>query len=170
MSATATKRCLSPLRYSDIQAQLWFWSGAPLYWRTKVRLSFHNIDFSQLHPASTLHHWDVLACWTRAMSRNRAIPPLVANRTESGLFYIQDGNHPYAAMRICFRNRLARLRVRVAVLDPLPGYEFVWKQFSTHYTYVLQPTFKADALALPCSPTVAAQSIVSPGGEPCWSL
>jgi hypothetical protein len=164
MSATAMKKCLSPLRYSNVQAQLWLWSGAPLYWRDKVRLSFQDVDFFQLDPASTLHHWDVLACWTRAVSRNRSIPPLVANRTLAGSFYIQDGNHRYAAMRICFRNRLARLRVRVAVVNPLPGYEFVWTQFSTHQTYALQPTLR---MATPARPY--ADSNVLIGGEPCWS-
>jgi hypothetical protein len=154
MSATAARiGVASPLRYSDTAARLWIWSGAPLYWHNKVTFKFIDVEFFQLETAATLRHWDVLACWTKSIAKARAIPPLVVNRTPAGLYYIHDGNHRYSAIRICFRNRLARLRVRVAIAEPKPEFEFAYRQFATHHTYMLrriprsQP--EVDVVSLP---------------------
>lgn len=157
MRSSAAKKCLgSPVRYSDVSARLLFWSGAPLHWHDKVELVFADVGFFELEPARSLKHWDVLACWTRAIARGRAVPPLIVCRTDHGTYYVHDGNHRYEAMKICYRNRLGKLRVRVAVLQPKPGYRFAYRWFRTYGTYVLERANVPEyAEAAPISPVAS---------------
>lgn len=139
MSSPATAKIFSnPIRYSDIRAELWLWSGAPITWQDKVTVEFRNVGFQELCPAHTLKHWDVIGVWANEIACRRAIPPLVVTEKECGAYYVHDGNHRLEAMRVCFRNRLGRLQVRVAVLMPKKGYCFSFRQYRTHWTYVLE--------------------------------
>lgn len=172
MCSTAAKKSVaSPVRYSDISARLWIWSGAPLQWRDKVDVEFVDIGFFELEPANTLKHWDVLACWTRAIARGRTIPPLVVSRTGHGTYYVHDGNHRMEAMRICFRNRLSRLRVRAAVVNPKPGYQFVYRWFRNYGTYVLAPTnFEYPEISIPeVAPAAAVAAVANEASASSWS-
>jgi hypothetical protein len=137
--STQVQQHFQHLRIADIKAYQWFWSNAPSYWRGKVDLEIRFIDFNLLEPANTLKHWDVLATWTRQISCRRQIPPLIVSQTPRETYYIHDGNHRAAALRICFRKHLKRLRVGVAVAKPREGYRFQWREFSTHGTYQLVP-------------------------------
>jgi hypothetical protein len=173
MSTSAVSKCAqNPIRYSDISASLWLWSGAPVSWRNRVDLRLHDVGFFELEPANTLKHWDVLAWWTRLLSEGRAIPPIIVSRTEHGSLYVHDGNHRLAAMRIRFRNRLSKLRVRVAVLEPRPGYVFRYRWFGQYGTYVLEPENKllvrSEAAINPFGLYATGQP--GTGGGVCYSV
>jgi len=127
----------APIRVSDRAAHAWFWTQAPCCWHGKVSIDFLEISFDNLQPASTLKHWDVLATWTRQIACRRLVPPLIVSRTESGHYYIHDGNHRCEAIRICYRKQLRRLFLRVAVLEPNPGYAFRYCWFGDYGTYKL---------------------------------
>lgn len=127
------------IRIADSAAYQWFWTSAPCYWRGRVDVQIRTIDFDVLEPANTLKHWDVLATWTRQIACRRQIPPLIVSLTERGTYYVHDGNHRLEAIRICYRNHLRRLRIRVAVLNPRPGFAFEPRSFKTHWTYRLVP-------------------------------
>lgn len=153
MTSTAAKKCLSPaVRYSDVLAERWLWSGAPLHWHDKVDLTFEEVGIFDLEPASSLKHWDVLAFWTSMLARRRAVPPIIVSRTAQGTYYIHDGNHRYEAIKICFRNRLAKLRVRVAVVVPRPGYRFTYRWFQNYGTHVLEADPRLVRAASPSRP------------------
>jgi hypothetical protein len=126
-----------PLRVSDAAAYAWLWSQAPCFWQGKVSLVLREIAFEDLQPASTLKHWDVLATWTRQIACRRIIPPLIVSEVDDERYYIHDGNHRFAAIRICYRRQLKRLRLRVAVLQPEPGYAFTYRWFGSYGTYCL---------------------------------
>jgi hypothetical protein len=128
----------TPVRVSGAAAYAWFWSQAPCFWRGKVSLALREVAFEELEPANTLKHWDVLATWTRQVACRRVIPPLIVSQTEAGRYYIHDGNHRLEAIRICYRRQLRRLRLRVAVLQPEPGYVFTYRWFGTYGTYYLK--------------------------------
>jgi hypothetical protein len=128
-----------PIRIADSAAESWLWSNAPCSWRGRVNIDLRSIDFDLLEPAKTLKHWDVLALWTRQIACRRQIPPLIVSLTERGTYYIHDGNHRFEAIRVCYRNHLKRLRLRVAVLKPKPGFAFEPRSFATHWTYQLAP-------------------------------
>ncbi len=128
---------VSPIRVSDRAAYQWLWSQGPCSWHGHVSLNFEEVSFSELVPATTLKHWDVLATWTRQIACRRAIPPLIVNAIEEGQYYVQDGNHRYQAIRICYRRQLKRLRLRVAVVRPDPGYAFIYRRFGNYGTYCL---------------------------------
>lgn len=134
-----TQPRLSQIRTADSAGYQWLWTGGPCYWRGKVDLQFQVLDFELLEPANSLKQWEVLATWTRQIACQRQIPPLIVSRTERGTYYIQDGNHRYEAIRICYRNHLKRLQLRVAVVEPKDGYVFEWRRFRTHWTYLLTP-------------------------------
>jgi hypothetical protein len=125
------------IRVSDTSAYGWFWSQAPCSWHGKVSVKLREIAFEDLQPATTLKHWDVLAHWTRQIACRRVIPPLIVSETENGRYYIHDGNHRFEAIRVCYRKQLRRLRVRVAVLEPGPGYAFSYRWFGKYGTYCL---------------------------------
>ena len=127
----------APVRVSDTAAYAWFWTQAPCRWHGKVKLEFREVSFDELQPATTLKHWDVLATWTRQIAFRRVIPPLIVSETESGRYYIHDGNHRCEAIRICYRKQLRRLRLRVAVLDPQKGFSFQYRWFGNYGTYCL---------------------------------
>ncbi len=159
MSSNLASGGHNPIRYSDVSAELWMWSGAPLAWKNKVKIEFRNVSFGELCPAGGLKHWDVMSYWAKEFACRHSVPPLVVNQTENGMYYVQDGNHRLEALRVCFRNRIGRLQVRVAVLVPKRGYHFTCRQFRTHWTYVLEaehaPTEASvnDFLGFPLPPT-----------------
>jgi hypothetical protein len=137
--STVPQYRLPQIRIADSAAHDWLLRHAPCYWRGKVSLEIRSLDFDLLEPARTLKHWDVLAVWTRQIACRRQIPPLIVSLTERGTYYIHDGNHRFEAIRVCYRNHLKRLRIRVAILKPKPGFAFEPRSFTTHWTYQLAP-------------------------------
>ena len=130
---------LSAIRVADSGAYRWLWSQGPCFWRRKVEVTFREVDFWSLQPAPSLKHWDVLAVWTRQIACRRKIPPLIVSETEHGTYFIHDGNHRLEAIRVCYRNNLKKLKLRVAVVKPKPGFRFVKKYFGDSWTYALVP-------------------------------
>ena len=126
------------LRVSDRAAYNWLWTQAPCSWLNKVEIEFREVAFENLEPATTLKHWDVLATWTRQIACRRIVPPLIVTETGRDTYYIQDGNHRYHAMKICYHGQLRRMRLRVAVMKPRPGYRFAYRYFGAYGTYILQ--------------------------------
>ena len=142
--STSTQPRLPQIRVADSAAYQWLWSNAPCYWQGKIDVQLRLIDFDLLEPANTLKHWDVLATWTRQIACRRQIPPLIVSLTPQGTYYIHDGNHRMEAIRICFRNHLKRLRIRVAVVRPKDGFAFEPREFTTHSTYQLVPAERRE--------------------------
>jgi hypothetical protein len=127
----------TPVRVSDSAAHAWLWTQAPCCWHGNVSLKFREILFDELQPATTLKHWDVLATWTRQIACRRRVPPLIVSQTDSGQYYIHDGNHRWEAIRICYRKQLRRLWLRVAILEPHDGFSFEYRRFGNYGTYRL---------------------------------
>jgi hypothetical protein len=102
-------------------------------------MRFREVPFMRLEPAGSLTHIEVRAYWRQALASGDPMPPLVVSGTPHGTFYVHDGNHRYVALAEYFADRPEELaRVRVALIEPMPGYEFVWRWFDGYGCYSLQ--------------------------------
>jgi LmbE family N-acetylglucosaminyl deacetylase len=134
-SATARRK---EIRYNDHRSYLWLWGHAPCVWRGNVDLQFASVPLDSLQPAGCLLDPAVVITHLRRMRNGRPLAPPVVCATESGRWYLHDGNHRYEAMRIYFSGNDGA-SVRVAIAVPKPGYKFRYRWFATHGTYLLEP-------------------------------
>jgi LmbE family N-acetylglucosaminyl deacetylase len=141
MHAVATPALTNAIRYNDRGSYLWLWAHAPCSWKGNVELRFATVPLGSLQPAGTLMDPAVVAAQLRRMQRGRALAPPVVSATESGTWYIHDGNHRYEAMQTFFSgfsgNR--EVSVRVAIAVPNAAYQFRYRWCGMYGTYLLEP-------------------------------
>lgn len=136
MHAAATP-ALKAIRYNDRGSYLWLWTHAPCSWKGNVELQFADVPLHSLLPAGSLKNPAMVAAQVCRMQRGRALAPPVVCATESGAWYIHDGNHRYEAMRT-FLSGSDEASVRVAIAVPRAGYQFQYRWFGNYGTYLLQ--------------------------------
>jgi hypothetical protein len=129
------------VRYSDRYTNYWVRFRSPEEWRGRACLHYRRVPFARLQPAGSPTHLEVRAHWREMLARGEPIPPPVVSATERGTYYVHDGNHRYCALAEYFGDYGASFaRVRVAIIEPLPGYAFVWNWFEGYGTYLLEAT------------------------------
>lgn len=123
------------IQYNEGFSEKWIHQLSPAEWRGKVDVEFLDLPVSLLQSAGSWTDPDVVDGWVRTVHDGRSIPPPVAVRTESGNYYLHDGNHRYMALS---RYLGSDACVRVAIAVPLPGYRFEYQDFGEYGTYVLR--------------------------------
>jgi hypothetical protein len=127
------------VRYHDRYTERWIQFRSPESWRGHLRVHYRRVPFVNLLPAGSHTHLEVKSYWRNRLARGEAIPPLVASATPAGAYYLHDGNHRYYALADYFGEYAWLAQVRVALLEPLPNYRFVWRWFGEFGTYLLEP-------------------------------
>jgi hypothetical protein len=122
------------IQYNDGFAEKWIYQLSPADWRGKVTVEFVDVPVVLLECSGSWTDPDIVEGWVRTIQDGRSIPPPVAVRTESGMYYLHDGNHRYMALA---QHTEPDALVRVAVAVPLPGYRFEYQQFEQYGTYVI---------------------------------
>lgn len=141
-SETTAVRRSTIIRYGKHGTNAWLWAQAPCRWQKNTRIEYITVPLDRLEPAGSLIQPKVTARWLAVMKNRRCVPPPVVCATETGTFFLFDGNHRYRAMQQLFGEN-PTAEIKVALVSPKPGFRFRYRWFSTHGTYVLEPSFSA---------------------------
>lgn len=137
-AAIAPARENLAIRYNDYSAQHWLRNAAPCRWGGKTGLEFRYVPFRTLQPAASGKHPKIVSAYVWKLRNGKPISPLVVSASETGIYYIHDGNHRWEAIRQLVQAQ-PDVCIRVAVVVPKSGFRFRWRWFGAFGTYVLEP-------------------------------
>jgi len=144
--------------YNDLFSEKWIRFLSPAEWRGNVEVEFREVPFSSLQHAGCCTDPVVVNGWLRTLRAGDPIAPPVAVLTESGQYYLHDGNHRFEALREYFGSDADAATVRVAVAVPKPGYRFQHRWMGEYGTYLLESERRRFANALRAAVAVGLSS------------
>lgn len=142
-TAPAPGRAVPAVVYNDFAALEWVNSEAPCRWQGCVSVYFCEVPLSRLQRPQSRLRPERLDYWMERLRTGRSIPPCITHITETGQYYIRDGNHRHEALMSYFGAHRGRAKVRIAIAHPNPGYAFVRRSLGSVETgkysaYMLQ--------------------------------